>query len=149
MEIAQEMVKVHSFTPARMNDSELKMIPLNHRISVGTPVGLPSLIPSSSTITWPSYLFCSLSVISPPLVWYCVEQETFGTNRDEYSSSLYTGGSLQSSDGISGPISEYFIQYRSVQFIFIIRLNNKSSKWHLFLYVVPLQYSCYWLFRIM
>ncbi|XP_070778079.1 zinc finger protein 638-like [Enoplosus armatus] len=43
-EIAQEMVKVHTFNPAKMNDSELKMIHLKQCVGLSTPVALYNLL---------------------------------------------------------------------------------------------------------
>jgi len=43
MEMAQEIVKVHDLIPAKIQDSELKMIHLKQRIGLSTPVGLSSL----------------------------------------------------------------------------------------------------------
>ncbi|XP_068582772.1 zinc finger protein 638-like isoform X1 [Cebidichthys violaceus] len=47
MEIAQEIVKVHTFIPAKIEDSELKMIHLKQRIGLSTPVALYNLLMGS------------------------------------------------------------------------------------------------------
>ncbi|KAM6941936.1 uncharacterized protein PEZ65_003905 isoform 4-T4 [Lycodopsis pacificus] len=47
MEIAQEIVKVHAFIPAKIEDSELKMIHLKQRIGLSTPVALYNLLMGS------------------------------------------------------------------------------------------------------
>ncbi|XP_068448297.1 zinc finger protein 638-like isoform X2 [Clinocottus analis] len=47
MEIAQEIVKVHAFIPAKIQDSELKMIYLKQRIGLSTPVALYNLLMGS------------------------------------------------------------------------------------------------------
>lgn len=44
METAQEIVKVHAFIPAKIKDSELKLIHLKQHIGMDTPVGLSLLI---------------------------------------------------------------------------------------------------------
>ncbi|TDH16594.1 hypothetical protein EPR50_G00021640 [Perca flavescens] len=46
-EIAQEMVKIYTFTPAKINNCELKMIHLKQRISLSTPVALYNLLMGS------------------------------------------------------------------------------------------------------
>lgn len=40
IETAQEMVKVHTFMPAKIKDSEVKMIHLRQCIGLSTPVTL-------------------------------------------------------------------------------------------------------------
>ncbi|XP_051801359.1 zinc finger protein 638-like isoform X2 [Acanthochromis polyacanthus] len=47
MEVAQELVKVHSFIPAKIQDSELKIILLKQRIDLSTPVALYNLMMGS------------------------------------------------------------------------------------------------------
>ncbi|KAA8594410.1 hypothetical protein FQN60_011545 [Etheostoma spectabile] len=47
IEIAQEMVKIYTFTPAKINNCELKMIHLKQRISLSTPVALYNLLMGS------------------------------------------------------------------------------------------------------
>ncbi|XP_074484176.1 uncharacterized protein LOC141763615 isoform X1 [Sebastes fasciatus] len=47
MEIAQEIVKVHAFIPAKIQDSELKMIHIKQRIGLSTPVALYNLLMGS------------------------------------------------------------------------------------------------------
>ncbi|XP_034398430.1 zinc finger protein 638-like isoform X1 [Cyclopterus lumpus] len=47
MEIAQDIVKVHDFIPAKIQDSELKMIHLKQRIGLSTPVALYNLLMGS------------------------------------------------------------------------------------------------------
>lgn len=44
IETAQEIVKVHAFIPAKINDSELKMIHLKQHIGINTPVALYNLL---------------------------------------------------------------------------------------------------------
>ncbi|XP_044044998.1 zinc finger protein 638-like isoform X3 [Siniperca chuatsi] len=46
-EIAQEIVKVHTFIPAKIKDSELKMIHLKQCIGLSTPVALYNLLMGS------------------------------------------------------------------------------------------------------
>nr|XP_020464649.1 zinc finger protein 638-like isoform X2 [Monopterus albus] len=46
-EIAQEIVKVHTFIPAKINDSEVKIIHLKQRIGLSTPVALYNLLMGS------------------------------------------------------------------------------------------------------
>ena len=43
VELAQEIVKVHSFMPAKIGDSELKIIQVKQRVGLSTPVPLSSL----------------------------------------------------------------------------------------------------------
>ncbi|XP_059190582.1 zinc finger protein 638-like isoform X2 [Centropristis striata] len=47
VEIAQEIVKIHSFMPMKMNESELKTIHLKQRIGLSTPVALYNLLMGS------------------------------------------------------------------------------------------------------
>ncbi|XP_034749834.1 zinc finger protein 638-like [Etheostoma cragini] len=47
IDIAQEMVKIYNFTPAKINNRELKMIHLKQRISLSTPVALYNLLMGS------------------------------------------------------------------------------------------------------
>ncbi|XP_029293106.1 LOW QUALITY PROTEIN: zinc finger protein 638-like [Cottoperca gobio] len=47
MEIAQEMVKAHAFSPAKIHDSEVKMIHLTQSIGLSTPVALYNLLMAS------------------------------------------------------------------------------------------------------
>uniref|UniRef100_UPI003AAE5D47 zinc finger protein 638-like n=1 Tax=Centroberyx gerrardi TaxID=166262 RepID=UPI003AAE5D47 len=47
LETAQEMVKVHTFIPVKMQDSELKMIHLKQPISLSTPVALYNFLKGS------------------------------------------------------------------------------------------------------
>ncbi|XP_071360149.1 zinc finger protein 638-like isoform X2 [Trachinotus anak] len=47
MEIAQEIVKVHTFIPAKIKDSELKIIQVKQRIGLSTPVALYNLLMGS------------------------------------------------------------------------------------------------------
>ncbi|XP_035028199.2 zinc finger protein 638 isoform X2 [Hippoglossus stenolepis] len=47
MELAQEIVKVHSFMPAKIGDSELKIIQVKQRVGLSTPVGLYNLMMES------------------------------------------------------------------------------------------------------
>ncbi|XP_078022456.1 uncharacterized protein LOC117254879 isoform X3 [Epinephelus lanceolatus] len=47
-EIAQEMVKVHSFMPMKMNDSELKLVHVKQRVGLSTPVALYNLLMGSA-----------------------------------------------------------------------------------------------------
>uniref|UniRef100_A0A3B4Y3M2 Matrin-type domain-containing protein n=3 Tax=Seriola lalandi dorsalis TaxID=1841481 RepID=A0A3B4Y3M2_SERLL len=47
MEIAQEIVKVHTFIPAKINNSELKIIQVKQRIGHSTPVALYNLLMGS------------------------------------------------------------------------------------------------------
>lgn len=49
-EIAQEMVKVHSFMPMKMNDSELKLVHVKQRVGLSTPVGLSSILQFTMTV---------------------------------------------------------------------------------------------------
>lgn len=46
-EIAQEIMKVHSFVPAKIEDSELKIIQVKQRIGLSTPVALYNLLMGS------------------------------------------------------------------------------------------------------
>ncbi|XP_054461246.1 zinc finger protein 638-like [Anoplopoma fimbria] len=47
MDIAEEIVKVHAFIPAKIQDSELKMLHLKRRIGLSTPVALYNLLMGS------------------------------------------------------------------------------------------------------
>ncbi|KAF7652324.1 hypothetical protein LDENG_00098160 [Lucifuga dentata] len=65
-ETAEEMVKVHNFAPARINDTEVKMIHLKQRISLNTPVALYNLLLGSldplenpAPVGWSSLLIIS------------------------------------------------------------------------------------------
>ncbi len=69
-EIAQEIVKVHTFMPAKIKDSELKMIHLKQCIGLSTPVGLSSLTHFSSTVSSSLSTSCSLSIISLLGGWF-------------------------------------------------------------------------------
>lgn len=40
MDVVQEMVKVHTFVPAKVKDCEVKLTPLKQHISFNTPVRL-------------------------------------------------------------------------------------------------------------
>lgn len=40
MEIAEEIVKVHTFVPAKISDTDVKITQVKHRVGVNTPVGL-------------------------------------------------------------------------------------------------------------
>ncbi|XP_029912492.1 zinc finger protein 638-like [Myripristis murdjan] len=66
VETAQEMVKVHSFIPAKIQDSELKIIHLKQTISLSTPVALYNLLKGSVDpletplpVSWSSLLVIS------------------------------------------------------------------------------------------
>ncbi|CAB1432929.1 unnamed protein product [Pleuronectes platessa] len=66
MELAQEIVKVHSFMPAKIGDSELKIILVKQRVGLSTPVALYNLMmesvdPSESPVPvcWNSLLVIS------------------------------------------------------------------------------------------
>ncbi|KAM9856924.1 uncharacterized protein ACBR49_000588 [Aulostomus maculatus] len=66
METAEEMVKVHTFIPAKINDCELKMIHLKQRIGLNTPVALYNLLMGSleplespAPVGWSSLLMIS------------------------------------------------------------------------------------------
>ncbi|XP_041838440.1 zinc finger protein 638 [Melanotaenia boesemani] len=48
LEVAEEMVKVHSFKPAKINDSEVKMTLVKQPISLSTPVALYNILMSSA-----------------------------------------------------------------------------------------------------
>ncbi|XP_070710695.1 zinc finger protein 638-like [Pempheris klunzingeri] len=50
LEIAQEMVKVHTFTPMKMKDVELKMIHLKQCVGLSTPVALYNLLMGSGDL---------------------------------------------------------------------------------------------------
>ncbi|XP_072239753.1 uncharacterized protein [Leuresthes tenuis] len=63
LDVAQELVKVHSFKPASVNDSEVKISLLNQHISLSTPVALYNLLmgsvdplESSALVGWSSLL---------------------------------------------------------------------------------------------
>uniref|UniRef100_A0A665T5S5 Matrin-type domain-containing protein n=1 Tax=Echeneis naucrates TaxID=173247 RepID=A0A665T5S5_ECHNA len=47
IDIAEEIVKVHTFIPAKINDSELKIIQVKQRIGISTPVALYNLLMGS------------------------------------------------------------------------------------------------------
>ncbi|TKS69402.1 Zinc finger protein 638 [Collichthys lucidus] len=66
MEIAQEMMKVHSFSPMKINDTELKMTHLKHCVYLNAPVALYNLLmgsvdllESSVSVGWSSLLVIS------------------------------------------------------------------------------------------
>ncbi|XP_042340617.1 zinc finger protein 638-like [Plectropomus leopardus] len=66
MEIAQEIVKVHTFIPAKINDSELKIVHVKQRIGLSTPVALYNLLIGSADplespvpVSWSSLLVIS------------------------------------------------------------------------------------------
>nr|XP_040043536.1 zinc finger protein 638-like isoform X2 [Gasterosteus aculeatus aculeatus] len=66
MEVAQEMVKVHTSKPARIQDRELKMTHLRPRVGLNTPVALYNLLmgsldplESSVAVGWSSLLVIS------------------------------------------------------------------------------------------
>lgn len=41
VEIAEEIVKVHTFIPAKLNNSDLKITQVKQRVGLNTPVQLP------------------------------------------------------------------------------------------------------------
>ncbi|XP_026215735.1 zinc finger protein 638-like isoform X2 [Anabas testudineus] len=66
IETAQGIVKVHTFMPAKIKDSEVKMIHLKQRIGLSTPVALYNLLVGSvdplerpPPVTWSSLLVIS------------------------------------------------------------------------------------------
>ncbi|XP_010752501.2 zinc finger protein 638-like isoform X1 [Larimichthys crocea] len=66
MEIAQEMMKVHSFSPMNINDTELKMTHLKQCVCLNAPVALYNLLmgsvdllESSVSVGWSSLLVIS------------------------------------------------------------------------------------------
>ncbi|XP_034543401.1 zinc finger protein 638-like isoform X2 [Notolabrus celidotus] len=66
MEAVQEMVKVHSFKPAKIGDAELKMIHIKQSIGLSTPVALYNLLmaPEAPLESPPPVGWSSLLVIS-------------------------------------------------------------------------------------
>ncbi|XP_023007960.1 uncharacterized protein LOC101487872 isoform X2 [Maylandia zebra] len=62
MDVVQEMVKVHTFVPAKVKDCEVKLTPLKQHISFNTPVALYNLLMgpvdplSRAPVAWNSLL---------------------------------------------------------------------------------------------
>uniref|UniRef100_A0A3B5BE80 Zinc finger protein 638-like n=1 Tax=Stegastes partitus TaxID=144197 RepID=A0A3B5BE80_9TELE len=73
MEVAQEIIKVHTFMPAKINGSELKMVLLKQHVGLSTPVALYNLLMGSvdplespAPVGWSSLLVISNVPNTPP-----------------------------------------------------------------------------------